>query len=135
MTINGDVSVRETAEKYFGADQKYRAFPVLDDNGALLNVISRQDLLRLREEDPSGGEKTLAQVLGKDPVVAFPDESCQSVAIRAAVEKLERIPVVDAKTRALLGIVTRYDLLKPYTHYHHEEKVRERSFRNEVGRE
>jgi hypothetical protein len=27
-------------------------------------------------------------------------------------------------------MVTRYDLLKPYTHYHNEEKVRERFFRN-----
>ena len=63
-------------------------------------------------------------------MVAFPGESCQSVAIRAAVEKLERIPVVDADKRTLLGIVSRYDLLKPYTHYHDEEKVRERSFRH-----
>ncbi len=87
--------------------------------------------MRLREQDPSG-EKTLAEVMNKEPVVAFPDESCQSVAIRAAVEKLERIPVVDKHTRALLGIVTRYDLLKPYTHYHHEEKVRERVFRGQA---
>src|SRR5581483_3228755 len=128
MTIPGSTSLRETAERYFGVDQKYRAYPVLDGSGALINVITRQDLLRLREEDPSG-EKPLAEVMRKEPVVAFPDESCQSVAIRAAVEKLERVPVVDKHTRALLGIVTRYDLLKPYTHYHHEEKMRERIFR------
>ena len=52
--------------------------------------------------------------------------------LRAAVEKLERVPVVHPDTRALLGIVSRYDLLKPYTHYHHEEKVRERMFRNQA---
>jgi H+/Cl- antiporter ClcA len=129
VTIRGDVTVRETAERYFGPDQKYRAYPVVDEHGALLNVITRQDVLRLREEDPSGG-KTLAEAMHEEPVVAFPGESCQSVAIRAAVEKLERIPVVDADKRTLLGIVSRYDLLKPYTHYHDEEKVRERSFRS-----
>jgi H+/Cl- antiporter ClcA len=128
MTIPGSTSLRETAERYFGVDQKYRAYPVLDESGALINVITRQDLLRLREQDPSG-EKMLAEVMHREPVVAFPEESCQSVAIRAAVEKLERIPVVDVDKRTLLGIVTRYDLLKPYTHYHHEEKVRERVFR------
>ncbi|HEY3521997.1 MAG TPA: chloride channel protein [Rhodanobacteraceae bacterium] len=128
MTIPGATTLRECAERYFGADQKYRAYPVLDANEALIDVITRQDLLRLREEDPSG-EKPLVEVMHKEPVVAFPDESCQSVAIRAAVEKLERIPVVHPDTRALLGIVSRYDLLKPYTHYHHEEKVRERMFR------
>jgi H+/Cl- antiporter ClcA len=128
VTINGNVTVRETAERHFGPDQKYRAYPVVDDEGALLNVITRQDVLRLREEDPSGA-RTLREAMTKEPVVAFPTESCQSVAIRAAVEKLERIPVVDADKRTLLGIVSRYDLLKPYTHYHTEEKVRERSFR------
>ena len=128
VTINGNVTVRETADRYFGPDQKYRAYPVVDDEGAFLNVITRQDVLRLREEDPSGA-KPLREAMSKEPVVAFPTESCQSVAIRAAVEKLERIPVVDADKRTLLGIVSRYDLLKPYTHYHTEEKVRERSFR------
>ncbi|MBS0430858.1 MAG: chloride channel protein [Proteobacteria bacterium] len=128
MTIPGSTTVRECAERYFGADQKYRAYPVLDEDGALINVITRQDLQRLRGEDPPG-DLPLREAMHREPVVAFPDESCQSVAIRAAVEKLERIPVVDPTTRALLGIVTRYDLLKPYTHYHHEEEVRERMFR------
>ena len=90
--------------------------------------MHQRDVQRLREEDPTGA-KTLAEAMHKEPVVAFPNESCQSVAIRAAVEKLERIPVVDSDKRTLLGIVSRYDLLKPYTHYHNEEKVRERVFR------
>ncbi|MEO7148601.1 MAG: chloride channel protein [Rhodanobacteraceae bacterium] len=128
-TIPGGISVREAAERYFGLDQKYRAYPVIAENGALLDVLSRQDLLRLRSEGVDE-DASLAQVLHQEPVVAFPDESCQSVAIRAAVEKLDRIPVVHAGQRTLLGMVTRYDLLKPYTHYHDEEKVRERSFRS-----
>lgn len=129
MTIPGELSLREVGGRYFGADQKYRAYPVIDAQGAFVNVISRQDLLRLLEDSDSD-TRTLIEVMHKEPVVAFPDESCQSVAIRAAVEKLDRIPVIDADKRTLLGMVTRYDLLKPYTHYHDEERVRERSFRN-----
>lgn len=125
MTIPGDTSLREAAQRYFGADQKYRAYPVVDDQGRLLNVIHRDELARLRQSDPDGASR-LADVLGKDPVVSFPDESCKSVAIRAAVEKLDRIPVVSADRQLLLGMVTRYDLLKPYTHHHEEERVRER---------
>ncbi|GLQ52367.1 chloride channel protein [Dyella flava] len=129
MTIRGDISVREAAQKYFGADQKYRAYPVVDGNGRLLNVINRDELARLWQTEPDGTSR-LADVLGKDPVVSFPDESCKSVAIRAAVEKLDRIPVVSADRQLLLGMVTRYDLLKPYTHHHEEEGVRERFFGN-----
>jgi H+/Cl- antiporter ClcA len=130
MTVPGSMTVRELADKYFGVNQQYRAFPVVDQNGMLLNVVNRQDLQKFLAADAAGA-CALADVVGKDPVVALPQESCQSVAIRAAVEKLDRIPVVDAGGRKLLGMVTRYDLLKPYTHYHQEEKVRERVFRAE----
>ncbi|RDS79697.1 chloride channel protein [Dyella monticola] len=129
MTIPGDISVREATQTYFGADQKYRAYPVVDTEGRLLNVINRSELARLWQEDPEGNCR-LADILGKDPVVSYPDESCKSVAIRAAVEKLDRMPVVSADRQLLLGMVTRYDLLKPYTHHHEEEGIRERFFRN-----
>ena len=127
VTVSGDISVREAIQQYFGTDQKYRAYPVVDGDGRLLNVINRDELARLAQADP-GGSSRLADVLAKDPVVSFPDESCKSVAIRAAVEKLDRMPVVSADRQLLLGMVTRYDLLKPYTHHHEEERIRERFF-------
>jgi hypothetical protein len=51
-----------------------------------------------------------------------------------AVEKRDRIPVVSREGHRLLGIVTRYDLLTPYTHTHDEELLRERVFRGTAGR-
>lgn len=129
VTVPGDTPVREAARVYFGADQKYRAYPVTDAGGRLLNMLDRNEMARLLRDDAEGNAR-LADLLGQDPVVAFPDESCKSVAIRAAVEKLDRIPVIDADGRRLLGMITRYDLLKPYTHYHHEERVRERFIGN-----
>ena len=128
MTVPVNLTVRELADRYFGPDQQYRAFPVVDAEGVLVNVVDRRIVQRLLGEDPSGSAR-LGDVLGKDPVVAFPNESCRSIAVRAAVEHLERVPVVEHASRKLLGMVTRYDLLKPYTHYHHEERVRERFFR------
>jgi H+/Cl- antiporter ClcA len=129
LTVSGELTVRELADRYFGINQQYRAFPVVDDSGGLLNVVNRQDVAQWLKDDPTGARR-LAEVVGKEPVIALPGESCQSVAVRAAVEKLDRVPVVAADHRTLLGMVTRYDLLKPYTHYHNEEKVRERFFRN-----
>lgn len=80
--------------------------------GRLINVVNRQMLAKWLEADPSGSRR-LADVLDTDPVVAYPEESCKSVAIRAAIEKLDRMPVVSADKQTLLGMVTRYDLLKP----------------------
>jgi H+/Cl- antiporter ClcA/CBS domain-containing protein len=131
-SVSGDLTVQALAADYFGAKQQFRAFPVVDAHGHLLDVVDRHDVQRWLLEDPSGSAR-LADVVDQEPVVAYPEESCQSVAIRAAVENLDRIPIVSAEAQKLLGMVTRYDLLKPYTHYHQEEKVRERVFRGGKG--
>lgn len=125
VTVSGDMTVRDLADTHFGTGQKYRAFPVVDANGVLLNVATRDLLNGWLANDPEG-ESRLADVVDPEPVVALPDESCKSVAVRAAVERLDRVPVVTPDTHALLGMVTRYDLLKPYTHEYEEEQHRER---------
>lgn len=127
VTVSGDLTVHQLAADHFGPSQKYRAYPVVDEQGTLLGVVTRDNVGAWLEEDPDGAGR-LADLVGKEPVVAFPNESCRGVAVRAAVEKLDRIPVVDPDNRRLLGIVTRYDLLKPYTHHHDEEVLREGFF-------
>jgi H+/Cl- antiporter ClcA len=130
LSVPGSISVHELAANHFDAQQKYRAYPVVDADGKLLNVVNRQVLNQWRENHVDDNSM-LADVLDADPVVAFPDESCRSVAVRMAVEKLDRIPVVvSIDDHHLLGMITRYDLLKPYTHFHDEERVRERFFGN-----
>src|SRR6185312_15196790 len=73
ITVPGGVSVRELAERYFGPDQPYRAFPVVDADGALLGVVDRRDVQRWLKEDVSR-DATLASILddGKAPVIALP---------------------------------------------------------------
>ncbi|HET7675782.1 MAG TPA: CBS domain-containing protein, partial [Gammaproteobacteria bacterium] len=107
--------------------QPFRGYPVVDAGGRLLGIVTRGELNQWLKADPAGS-KRLSDLFDRPPVVAYPRESCRNAAIQAAVEKLDRIPIVDPDTRKLLGMVTRYDLLKPYTHYYHEEKARERIF-------
>ncbi|MGH8182266.1 MAG: CBS domain-containing protein, partial [Rhodanobacteraceae bacterium] len=127
VTVPPGMSVRELADDYFGHDQKFRAYPVVDDAGTLLGVVDRSHVRKWLETDPAGVAR-LSELLTAAPVVAYPEESCKNVAIRAAVEKLHRIPVVTRDERRLLGMVTRYDLLKPYTHTYDEEILQERVF-------
>jgi len=100
----------------------------VDAEGTLLGIADRARLREWLENDGSGAVQ-LSDLMSGDPVVAFPEESCQSIAIRMAVEKRDRIPVVSRDTHQLLGIVTRYDLLTPYEQTHNEELLRERVFR------
>ncbi|HET6587324.1 MAG TPA: chloride channel protein [Oleiagrimonas sp.] len=127
VSVPSTLTVRELADRYFGSEQKYRAYPVVDADNILLGIVERSRVQAWLKEDP-GGAQILADIIGKDPVVAYPDESCKSVAIRAAVESLDRMPVVSADRQQLLGMITRYDLLTPYTHHYNEEVLRERMF-------
>ncbi len=126
--VPADMTVRDLRDQYFGSEQKYRAYPVVDAEGTLLGIVDRARLREWLDRDGSG-EARLADLMSGDPVVAFPEESCQSIAIRMAVEKRDRIPVVSREGQRLLGMVTRYDLLTPYTQTHDEELLRERVFR------
>jgi CBS domain-containing protein len=128
ITAPADITVKALHDQYFGAEQRHRAYPVVDAEGTLLGIADRARLREWLESDGSGTAR-LADRMSGDPVVAFPEESCQSIAIRMAVEKRDRIPVVSRDTHRLLGIVTRYDLLTPFAHTHDEELLRERVFR------
>ncbi len=60
------------------------------------------------------------------PVVALAAETCRLVATRLAVHELERLPVVDdAKSRRLVGLVSRSDLIKASLTLHEEERHRQ----------
>ncbi|HEU4373833.1 MAG TPA: CBS domain-containing protein, partial [Telluria sp.] len=60
------------------------------------------------------------------PIVALAAETCRSVATRLAVHELERLPVVDdAKSRRLVGLVSRSDLIKASLTLHEEEHQRQ----------
>ncbi len=127
VTVPGDTRLGALAAHYFGADQKYRAYPVVDAGGALLGVVDRTQLRAWQKQGPEGAQRLVDCVWPK-PVVAYAEESCKTVATRIAVSGLDRIPVVDRTDGRLLGMVTRYDLLKPYTHTYNEEILHERVF-------
>ncbi|MFL9867043.1 chloride channel protein [Paraburkholderia fungorum] len=110
-TIEAKTTVAEVLRDYFGAGQKYRAYPVVD-SGILVGMADRTllDQVPLEKADVPLG--TLF-VQGR-PEIALPRETCRSVAARLAITGLDRVPVVeDEKTYRLLGIVSRHDLVKP----------------------
>jgi CBS domain-containing protein len=128
ISIGTASSLAVVAAQYFGANQHHRSFPVVAEQGAFVGMIDREALIQgLKANDEQAPVSILFD--DKEPCVALPTETCQSAGRRMAVKKLERLAVVaDKRSRRLIGIVSRSDLVKPSHQVFHEEHVRERLF-------
>jgi len=126
ITIPAALSLAELNAAYFGAAQQHRAFPVCDHAGKLAGMLDRHALLAYL--DKHAATTPIGELLTPSTsLLAFPTETCQSIARRMAAHHVERLPVVaDASSLQLIGIVSRSDLVKPAHTVFHEEHVRER---------
>ncbi|MEO8511505.1 MAG: chloride channel protein [Chloroflexota bacterium] len=106
-------------------------FPVIDSD-RMVGVLTRGDMTRVREavREHRDAESLLTQLLHRDPVVAYADETLRIVAERMAASGLTRFPVVerDAPDR-IVGIVALRHLLTARAHAVEEEQQRERTLR------
>jgi CBS domain-containing protein len=122
-TIDAGAPVAQVLTKYFGENQKHRAFPVTQD-GALVGMIEREGLVA-RTGKPA--VHVMNDLFGANtPIMALPGETCRVVSNRLAVHGLERLPVVsDAQSRRVVGLISRSDLVKPSLAFFEEEERRE----------
>ncbi len=117
-------------------EYRVSAFPVLDDEGKVIGVVSEADMLskealvaamggqaaRLGRiaGSPYHGEfakaaaVTAADLMTKPPVVVTPDEPVTSAARLMYHGRVKRLPVVGEKGQ-LVGIVSRADVLSVYS--------------------
>src|SRR5690606_14070733 len=126
VSLSGDLTFEVAHRMYFGPEQRYRFYPVVDEHAGILGMVDRNLLARGLRMHP---EASLASVFEQKAEVALPIESCQRVARRMHDLSVECLPVVaDLQSRKLIGVVSRSDLLKPSRAAFHEEDVRERLF-------
>jgi len=95
-----------------GSGRRQRLYPVIDENRALLGVATRNDLQKLVDRSVAGRNPELHSIVKPDPVVAYPDEPLRLVVYRMAETGLTRFPVIERRTRALVGMIALTDLLK-----------------------
>jgi H+/Cl- antiporter ClcA len=123
--IDADTSIDALRERYFGAQQRHRAFPVTR-NGMLVGMLERavlEEAAGAAEQQPCASDL----VRHKPLVVAMPGETCRAIATRMAVHGVERMPVVESESSSrLVGIISRSDLVKPAAVLFDEEHRRER---------
>jgi H+/Cl- antiporter ClcA len=125
-SVPGNLTAQQAHDRYFDlATQRYRAYPVVDAEGRLLGLLTRGDVQKYCEEDPA---RPLAAWF-KDvvPAAVTPDETGQEAAARMALENLDRLPVVsDDGERRLLGMLTRFDVVKALLAHYESDAVAER---------
>jgi CBS domain-containing protein len=89
-----------------------RHVPVMD-HGELKGIISDRDLGPWRTEDYSLREAVRAgQVMSADLITVNPESELAEVVDTMLDHKVGALPVVDASTQALVGIVSYIDVLR-----------------------
>ena len=135
-------------------EYRVSAFPVLDDEGKVIGVVSEADLLSkealvadmgsqaawlghiegspYHDEFAKAAAVTAADLMTEPPVVVTPDEPVTSAARLMYHGRVKRLPVVGEKGQ-LIGIVSRADVLSVYRRP--DEEIRQEITKNVIMNE
>lgn len=109
------ISMNKKAEALIALMQSSRhvGFPVMDSEGKLWGIVTLKDI---RDKVKQGElDKTVGEIANSNLIVAYPDESLNTVLQRLAAKDIGRLPVVSREdNRQILGIITRSDIVKLY---------------------
>jgi H+/Cl- antiporter ClcA/predicted transcriptional regulator len=130
--LPSDAKLADLARVHEERGKGQRLFPVVDPGRRLTGVLTRHDLARAAREEGDAA-RPIADLVKRDPVVAYQDEPLRVVVNRMAETGLTRFPVVErGDARVLVGIVSLRDLLQGRVRHLEEERRRERVLLKEL---
>jgi len=104
-----------------------RLLPVVNQQGVVVGLVTSGDLYEWQKHDGNNsGEKPLRDAIRTNYVGAAPDEPLRAAVHRMAENGITRMPVIDAETKKVMGIVSLDDVLKARTRHLEEERRKER---------
>ncbi len=104
---------------------RHHAWPIVDEAGRLVGILTRGDLMRALQSDGADGRPVVA-FGSSDLTVTYPDEPLQNAIEKMAARGVGRLPVVSRDDPGeLLGYLGRTGLLEAWLEYLEEEKKRE----------
>jgi H+/Cl- antiporter ClcA/predicted transcriptional regulator len=86
------------------ADETQLLYPVIDGDLRMAGVVTRRKLIELMHNN--GATVDISQILERDAVHAYPDETLKTVVLRMSETGLTRLPVLDRDTHQVVGLVT-----------------------------
>jgi CBS domain-containing protein len=109
MTLPAGERTRDAVARFQAGG--HGGYPIVDDAGALVGMVSRSDLLGDLLSADSADVTTLGEAFGGDVVTVGPEDSAAEALHRMLDEDVEHLPVVDGDGH-LVGICTRTDILR-----------------------
>ncbi|TAM82931.1 MAG: CBS domain-containing protein [Candidimonas sp.] len=129
QTLPAAMTMPEVIAFFAAAEFRHSGYPVVDDGGRVLGVVTRDDALAWSADcaATSGcADPTLRESLrDRELLVGYPDEMAGLVVDRMAVADVHHVPIIARGSGRLLGVVTCEDLLRVWLHRLHEEGDRE----------
>jgi CBS domain-containing protein len=129
VTIPATLTVAELSERIARGDPQVarrQGTPVVDEQGALVGLITRSDIIRALEQDPKG-ELSLLDAGSRNLIITYPDEPLKDAVAKMLKNEIGRLPVVNREDpRRLLGYLGRTGLLEARLRMLREEELRER---------
>jgi CIC family chloride channel protein len=127
-TVTAGTKVGELAERIARHDPavaRHEALLIVDDSGKLSGIITRDDLLRALDRDPSGAMDVL-QAGTSNLIVTHPDELVSEAAAKMLRYDVGRLPVVDrADHGKAVGYLSRSGVMAARLRGFNDEHVRE----------
>lgn len=94
---------------------RHHGLAVVDKAGALVGILTVQDLERVQAKDAGGQELSVGDVCTRELLVVYPDESIGMGLRRMSTRDIGRLPVVARDNPArLVGVLRRTDLVRAY---------------------
>jgi chloride channel protein, CIC family len=127
-TVPAETPVRELAERIARHEpeaSRHQGMLLLDREGKLAGIITRGDILRALENDPSGA-MSLREAGSRKVIVTYPDETLHEATAKMLRNNIGRLPVVDRKDpRQVVGYLGRPGIMAARLRRLDEEHVRE----------
>jgi len=121
VTLPGEMPLADVV-RFFTDEADHRSYPVIDERGQLLGLVSRTDALRWQVGMHAEGQ--LADALSDASTgFVYPETPCGEVADMMVETGVGRVPIVDPQSRRVVGIISRQDLLKVRSRQKQGEKI------------
>jgi signal-transduction protein with cAMP-binding, CBS, and nucleotidyltransferase domain len=127
-TVPATVRVAELTDRITRHDPsvtRHQGILIVDADGKLAGIITRDDLMRALEKDPTGA-LTVVEAGSSNLVLAHPDEVLYDAAARMLRAKVGRLPVVARNDAGqIVGYLGRSEVMAARLRRLEEEHVRE----------
>jgi H+/Cl- antiporter ClcA/CBS domain-containing protein len=127
-TVSASMTVAELSDRIGRRDPavtRHQGVFVIDEQGKLAGIITRSDLIRALERDPSGKMPVL-EASSRQPVVTYPDEVLYDAAAGMLRADIGRMPVVDREDPTKpVGYIGRSSIMSARLRRLEEEYVRD----------